>query len=91
MTPPLVAFLRTPERLRDLEMLWLDSVGLLTVLSTCSALRTEHQWRTDAIYQVDEWRLFHEVVAARDVQMRRTVARILAGPGQLIVCSRYAP
>ena len=80
MMPPLVAFLRTPERLRELELLWLDTPGLLTALSTCRALRTKHQWRTDAICQIDEWRLFHEVVAAQDEELRRDVARFLRSP-----------
>ena len=45
VTSPLVAFLLSPERLLELEWLWLDTPGLLTVLSTCRALRVEHQWR----------------------------------------------
>ena len=91
MTPPLVAFLCTPERLEELEMLWLDTRGLLTALSTCRALRTEHQWRTDVICQVDEWRRFNDVAIMQAAELRRTVAWVLDGPGQLIVCPRHRP
>ena len=80
--PPLVALLLSPERLRELEWMWLDTPALLTVLSTCRALRTEHQWRADAICQDAEWWWFHELEAAQDEELRRDVASILAGPGR---------
>ena len=80
VTSPLVAFLLSPERLRELEWLWLDTPGLLTVLSTCRALRAEHQWRADAIFQDEEWWWFHEMEAAQDEELRRDVARFLRSP-----------
>ena len=80
VTSPLVAFLLSPERLLELEWLWLDTPGLLTVLSTCRALRAEHQWRADAICQDEEWWWFHEMEAAEEEELRREVASYLRSP-----------
>ena len=88
--PPLVALLLSPERLRELEWMWLDTPALLTVLSTCRALRTEHQWRADAICQDVLARILALAAARKAVVAAQNeleaaqdeVARILAGPGR---------